>query len=277
MIGHPVAHTLSPAIHNAALGALGHPPVYEARDVPPDALQAAIRRLVEEGFAGFNVTIPHKERILSLLDRVDETARAVGAVNTVVVDRSGRVPRLVGYNTDIAGFTGPLRPHVERLRGGRVLVWGAGGAARAVIAGAAGLLDPEVVTVVARRQEQVFTLARDLGSAVGRRIVATPWPAAPHVLETHELLVNTTPLGMHPDTTGTPASEGEGLRAGQVVYDLVYRPARTRLLADARRRGADPIGGLPMLVGQAAAAFQLWTGQAMPLDAVHRELSRADA
>ena len=275
VIGHPVAHTLSPAIHNAALRALGHEPVYSARDVTPDTLRVAVRDLVSEGFAGFNVTIPHKERIIPLLDRVDDSARVLGAVNTVVIDRSGAVPILTGYNTDVAGFTGPLQPWAETLRGGRVLVWGAGGASRAVIAGAVRLLDPEVVTVVARRPEQVFALARDLGSSGGQRIVAMPWPAAPHVIETHALLVNTTPLGMHPDASASPAPGGEGLHPGQVVYDLVYRPAVTRLLADADRRGAKPIGGLPMLVGQAAEAFLRWTGQPMPLETVYRELDEA--
>lgn len=272
VIGHPVAHTLSPRIHNAALRALGHEEVYEARDVAPETLETAVRSLVEERFAGFNVTIPHKQRVIPLLDRLDDSARAVGAVNTVRMDRSESGVVMTGYNTDIAGFTGPLIRHADNLRGGRVLVWGAGGAARAVVAGVLRLLDPELVTVVARHPEQVADLTRDLDGAGEDRIVAIPWPATAHTLDGHVLLVNTTPLGMHPDITGTPAVGGDGLRAGQVVYDLVYRPYLTRLLADAGERGAEIIGGLPMLVGQAAEAFYLWTGHPLPIEAVYREL-----
>jgi shikimate dehydrogenase len=275
VIGHPVAHSLSPGIHNAALRALGHAPAYEARDVPPDALRDAVRRLVDEGFAGFSVTIPLKERILPLLDRLDGSARSVGAVNTVSIDRSGPVPVLIGHNTDVAGFLVPLAEYADRLRGARVLVWGAGGASRAVVAGVLRRLDPEVVTLVARRPESVRALARDLAPAGGERIAHSPWPAAPSALDAHDLLVNATPLGMHPDMASTPAPHGEGLRSGQVVYDLVYRPAVTRLLADAAAAGADTIGGLPMLVAQAAEAFRLWTGLEMPVDAVRRELTGA--
>ena len=272
VIGHPVAHTLSPRIHNAALIALGAEPVYGARDVSPDDLESAVRSLVTEGYAGFNVTIPHKQAVLRVVDVVDESARVLGAANTIAVDRSGPSPLLTAYNTDVAGFTGPLEAHAAGLRGGRALIWGAGGAARAVLAGIVRLMDPELVTVVARHRERVFELARDLAGAGGARVVVGPWPTPAHLLDDHDLLVNATPLGMHPDPSGTPAPGGDGLRAGQVVYDLVYRPAETRLLTDARSRGAAAIGGLPMLVGQAAAAFRIWTGMDMPLAAVHRAL-----
>lgn len=276
VIGHPVAHSLSPRIHNAALRALGREPVYEAVDIPAGELEARFTRLLRDGFEGFNVTIPHKERIVPLLDRLDASALRVGAVNTVRVDHSEGRPVTIGYNTDIAGFVGPLAPHRDRLRGGSVLVWGAGGAARAVIAGVHEALDPAVITVAARRTEAALELARDLARAGGDRVVAVEWPAPPHAVDAHDLLVNTTPLGMHPHPEGTPAPDGLGLRRGQVVYDLVYRPRRTRLLADALAAGADPIGGLPMLIGQAAVAFRLWTGVDMPLDAVHEALQSVE-
>lgn len=273
VIGHPIGHSLSPRIHNTALVTLGLEPVYEARDIPPERLAKGVLDLVSEGFSGFNVTIPHKEAIVPLLDRLADSARRVGAVNTVRVVRGGGEPMLEGHNTDVAGFLGPLRPFMERLTGCRVLVWGAGGAARAVVAAVLETLDPELVTLVARRSDAVYALAADLDA--GGRLVAAPWPASAHAVDDHDLLVNTTPLGMQPNVDSSPAGSGEGLRRGQVVYDLVYRPGRTRLIEDAHRVHADVIGGLPMLVGQAAEAFRIWTGVDMPVESVLTELGAA--
>lgn len=262
LIGGATGHSRSPALHNPAFARLGLDLVYLAADVPPERLPDAVAGLRGLGFAGANVTIPHKETVLPLLDALSDDARALGAVNTITNDGGGG--RLVGHNTDVGGFLDGLGMHAEQLRGAEMLVWGGGGAARAVVYALLGL-EPSRLTVAARRREQ----ARALTDALARfdpaqaLRIASPDEAAP---ERSGLLVNATPLGMAGRfEEATPWPEAR-FRAGQVVYDLVYAPARTHLLREAEAAGAAVIGGMPMLRGQAARAFELWTGRAFPSD-----------
>lgn len=272
VIGHPIGHTLSPLIHNAALEALGHPPVYEALDVMPAELPGLIDRLAMR-YAGVNVTIPHKTAVLPLLDRVTERAAAVGAVNTIVIRRGNTETELVGDNTDVAGFLEPLSG--LDLAGCEVVVLGAGGAARAVVYGALATLRPTRLTILARRMEQAVALSRHFADVhPSTRLETGLLEHARALVPSARLVVNTTPVGMDPDVDGTPCPDDTVFRTGQVVYDLVYRPAVTRLLREAHHRGATTIGGLPMLVGQAAAAFKTWTGATMPIDVVLTALER---
>ncbi|MDA0873675.1 MAG: shikimate dehydrogenase [Bacteroidetes bacterium] len=262
LIGHPVGHSLSPLIHRAAYAALGLDWHYGLMDVLEPDLPAVLAGVDGQRIVGANVTIPYKERVFRLLDDCTETARAVGAVNTVFV-RNGR---RTGHNTDVEGFLSPLRE-----RGATdprpALIIGAGGAARAVAHALTGVLGWKDVTVAARNEATARAL-----HGVG----FTPWDERSSAAFGADLIINTTPIGMHPHEDASPLPADQPFRVEQTVYDLVYAPAETRLLQSASAAGASVIGGLPMLIGQAAAAFRIWTGQEMPLEAVRAALNASD-
>jgi shikimate dehydrogenase len=271
LIGHPVEHSLSPRIHNTAFGAQGVNAVYVATPVRPAALEAAVEGLRALQFLGANVTVPHKEAVRPLLDDVSARAAAVGAVNTIV--REGDTLR--GDNTDVEGFLRPLTEKVgDALQGTRMLVFGAGGAARAVVYGLLDRYAPERLTLVARRPEQAEALAADLdGYDVRDALRVTTFDDAAPAVRASRLLVNATPLGMAPDHGDqTPWPDAGALHDDHVAYDLVYTPEETRFLRDAAAQGATTIGGLGMLVEQAAASYVQWTGADMPRDAVYEAL-----
>nr|WP_279348609.1 shikimate dehydrogenase [Salinibacter sp. 10B] len=270
LLGHPVEHSRSPTIHNTAFQAQGRNAVYVATPVRPEMLRSAVEGLRALQFLGANVTVPHKEAVRPLLDEVSERAAAVGAVNTIV--REGDALR--GDNTDVEGFLTPLvKTEGEALLGKPMVIFGAGGAARAV---AYGLLDhyaPEKLTLVARRPEQAEALAADLdGYDPQDALRVSSFDDAATVVRTSRLLVNATPLGMAPEADGTPWPETDDFGRAQVAYDLVYNPEETRFLQDAAGQGATTIGGLDMLVEQAAASYRQWTDQEMPIDAVYEAL-----
>lgn len=262
LLGHPVGHSLSPRIHNAAFGALGLPGHFVACDVLPERLETALAGLVALGFRGANVTIPHKEAVLPHLSDLSPAARAIGAVNTLVIDNG----RISGHNTDHIGFLESLAPHRESLVGKRAVVLGAGGAARGVVHALQTGLRLAEILVLSRRPSQAQNL---IDGVPGAR--TAPYEDRDEAARQADLVINTTPVGMLPRGAESPVSPA-AFRAGQIAYDLIYNPARTTFLEHARREGAEAIGGLPMLVGQAAASFQLWTGREMPRQAVHRAL-----
>jgi shikimate dehydrogenase len=255
VIGDPVRHSLSPAIHNAAFQALGLDWVYVAFPVAAGQAAAAVQAMRTLGIAGLNVTMPHKHDVLGELDDLSPTARTLQAVNTV--HRLGDA--LHGDSTDGAGFVDALL-HDEGFdpRGVRAVVLGAGGAARAVVLALAqaGAADIAVVNRTAARAQQAVALAPGVARA-----------GAEDDLDEAELVVNATPIGMQ-DTTVQEALpfDPKRLKPGQLVVDLVYHPLRTPLLAAARERGSVPVTGLGMLIHQAAHAFRLWTGEDPPLE-----------
>ncbi|ADJ25549.1 shikimate 5-dehydrogenase [Dehalogenimonas lykanthroporepellens BL-DC-9] len=250
LLGDPVAHSVSPAMHNAAIDRLGLDYVYLAFRVTPAGLAGALNGVRALGIRGVNLTIPHKTAALGLLDEVDEAARRVGAVNTVVNDAG----RLTGYNTDIAGFLAALKKHGFAPAGQKAVVLGAGGAARAVVF---ALRDAGAEVVIANRSiEKADTLAADTGATA----VSTTETELQKALDGAGLLVNATPVGLFPDTGVTPVP-GSLLHPGLTVFDTIYRPRRTRLLTEAEAAGCRVIDGLDMLVEQGATAFELWTGQ----------------
>ena len=249
VIGRPVEHSVSPAMHNAAFEACGLDGAYlplEASDVA-DALGFADAM----GLAGASITAPFKAALLSEADEVQESARLCGAANTLRIDDGRRVVR----NTDIAGFLDPLDRRGIALRSTRVAVVGTGGAARAVVS-ALGQREARV-TVYGRRPGEAARVAALISGAVGRggHPEAGSW----------DLLVNATPVGTWPETSASPVPP-ESLPGGRVVYDLVYNPVRTSLLEAAAAAGCQTIGGLEMLVAQAAAQFEWWTGRPAPRD-----------
>jgi shikimate dehydrogenase len=281
LIGWPVEHSVSPAMHNAAFAALGLDGStdlaevwrYELLPTPPGQVAATLTRLRVEGFAGANVTVPHKEAVIPYLDDLTDDARTVGAVNTIF----WRDGALVGDTTDADGFLLALSRARFALLGVRVLVVGAGGAARAVVYGL--LKFPSVkVWLLNRSVERAEVLARDLDRREGQR---SHLPVLPLTAETllesaydADLLVNATPLGMWPHVDASIWPEGVPIPEHLTVFDLVYNPLETRLLQQARASRAKAIGGLEMLVQQGALAFWAWTGRRAPLD-VMRSAARA--
>lgn len=265
LIGDPVAHSLSPAMQNAAFAALGLPHRYELLHVPGDGLAGAVERLRRDDVLGANVTIPHKERIGRWLDATEETAQRIGAVNTIF-KRSGG---LRGDNTDAGGFADALREREVDVAGRRVLLLGAGGAARAC---ADQLIRAGAHVVVANRtRERLDALVEALPSMVGPGLhsfgALTPPPRS---LDAYDVVVNATSLGLH----GEDALEGIGLSPAVDVVDVVATASETPLVARARAAGCVVVDGLIMLLHQGARAFRLWTGVDAPIGAMRAALPR---
>lgn len=254
VIGDPVAHSLSPLLHQTMIDQTGAAYRYDVRTVRPEELPAFVRWAKDGGCAGFNVTMPHKEAILPLLDEVDTTAASCGAVNTVCI-REGRA---IGHNTDGTGFLDSLAGQGFYPQGRTVLLLGAGGAAKAVghalaTAGAGRII------VCARRLERAAALAAQLPGC-GEGIVLAQ-DAIQQAASACDLLVNATPLGM----AGSPAFARldflQAMPPHAVVYDLVYHPRRTALLEAAARQGLRTAGGIDLLIRQAVRAFTFFTGE----------------
>lgn len=250
----PVSHSLSPCLHSYWIDQYGIKGKYVPLAVTPENLHDALRNLPKIGFSGVNLTIPHKEEALSIIDVVDNTARRIGAVNTVVVREDGT---LFGTNTDGYGFLENMRGGLKGWRAdvGPAVVLGAGGAARGVCA---ALLDEGVpkIHLVNRTQARAKTLAADLGGPIG----VVSWDDRENILKDAALLINTTSLGM----TGKEDLKLslDALPKPAAVCDVVYRPLETTLLENARARGNEVVDGLGMLFHQARPGFHAWFGVA---------------
>ena len=257
VIGYPVEHSLSPIMHNAAFQALNMRDwLYDAMSIPPDILRLGLREPRDHGYIGINVTVPHKEAIMQYV-RPDDKARAIGAVNTVDF-RSN-----LGTNTDADGLINDLYANDVALRGERVLVLGAGGAARAAVYGL--LREGAAVAIVNRTKTRADKLVAQLrassgldGAAVMTLDQAADWGMS--------LIVNCTSVGLHPHVKQSPWIHGLPFPEGVTVYDMVYRPANTALMQQCVAHGGRAIGGLGMLARQGAIAFELWTGVEPPID-----------
>jgi shikimate dehydrogenase len=257
LLGYPVAHSLSPAMQNAALKAMGLDYEYSIIPVTPGDLGKLVGELRDPSVAGFNVTIPHKVAIIPMLDELDATASSVGAVNTVV-NRGGR---LVGYNTDSVASTRVLRESYGSLAGCRTVIIGAGGASRAVAGGLAP--HAEQITILARDEAKAESLAKQVRATLNSEVQGKDLREAAEVIHTADILINATPVGMHPHVDASPV-EARALRSGLLVFDLVYNPEKTHLLMEAEAVGARAVGGIRMLVYQGAEALRLWTGRDSP-------------
>ncbi len=263
ILGDPVAHSRSPAMHNAAFRVLGLDWCYVPLHVVPARLEAALRGLAALGFVGTNVTIPHKEAVARLVDELTPAARAIGAVNTLTVQADGR---LQGDNTDAGGALAALAEAGVEVAGRRAVVLGAGGAARAVAYALCGA--GAYVVLANRTPARATALAAALAPhAAGLEAIALSDAAAlQRSIAQAALLVNATSAGMHPGPEVSPLPDGVRLEPHLAVMDLVYAPRRTRLLADAAAAGCRTVEGLRMLVHQGALAFERWTGRPAPLD-----------
>jgi shikimate dehydrogenase len=269
VVGYPVSHSLSPLIHNAAFAAAGLDYCYIALNVKAEEIEVAFKGLKAAGFAGFNLTAPHKESVIPLLDDLTEEARAIGAVNTVA-NRDGR---WIGTNTDATGFRRLLEINGLHRQGMKAVVLGAGGAARAALY-VLGRLSREVVVfnrTLPRAQALIESLAASRGSGRWAAFLLEGGELATHLRDA-DLLVNTTNVGMHPNDRDCPLPEGVTIPPGCGVVDMVYAPPRTRLLEVAERAGARAVSGHDMLLHQAVDAFTFWTGVEPDISVMDRAL-----
>ncbi len=266
VMGWPIAHSLSPQMHNAAFDALGLNWRYLAFAVPPGQVGAAVEGLKALGLRGCNVTVPHKEAVIPFLNHVPEEVRRFGAVNTLILDRQDNLCSVTGENTDVQGFLRALRQGGFEPQGRRALVVGAGGGARGVVY-ALCLAGAVAVTVLNRTAERAAALVNDLAQHAAHTHLSTAsLDSLPDQALTADLLVNTTTVGMWPHTDASIWPVSLPIPAHLTVCDLVYRPIETQLLRHAQRCGAPIIDGLGMLIAQGALSFQMWTGQWPPED-----------
>lgn len=252
-------------MHNTAAEHYSLPVRYYAITVNNDAFPLLASWMHQEKLAGMNVTIPHKQRMLKYVDTITYPCREIGALNTVVKQKGS----LVGYNTDTDGFCQPLYPYQTKLAGNCAVVFGTGGAARAIVYGLKKLNLRKIVLVSRNPSDKI----------------TGNWDDSIHIVSYDEwqdyakeadLFVNTTPLGMVPDTEGSPVKETEKqLLTGKICYDIVYNPLKTTFLSRAEDAGATIISGLEMLIQQGNRSFKLWTGKPFPINLIRKELMKA--
>jgi shikimate dehydrogenase len=265
VIGDPVEHTISPAMQNAAFEAMGLDYFYLPFRVESKELENAVQGARAMQMRGLNVTIPHKVAVLAFLDELDNIAENLGAVNTIVNNEGC----LKGYNTDASGFYQALIGAGVNPSGKNITILGAGGAARAV---SFVLADRGAsMTILNRDEGRAEKLADSLMRLFRREVVVGGLQKKNLIktLDTTEILINTTSVGMLPQSGASPIPVGL-IKKGQVVFDIIYNPGKTALLTEAEEAGAKTIGGIEMLVQQGAAAFELWTGRKAPVEVMRR-------
>lgn len=270
LIGDPVEHSLSPIMHNAAFQHLGLNYVYICLRVQSAKLRTAVEGIKSLGIQGLNVTIPHKITVMKYLDEIDPLAKDIGAVNTVA-NRDGG---LVGSNTDGLGGLKALEEEGVTIKGKKVVLLGAGGAARALSFCIAPLAD--ILVILNRTEEKAVELASSLRRRFSKKILGGNLNRDILVkeLEGADILINSTSVGMYP-RSGECLVDNSLLNPKMTVFDIVYNPLETRLLREAKRVGAKTVGGVDMLVHQGALAFQIWTGVTPPIDVMFRAVEKA--
>ena len=265
LIGHPVEHSFSPPMHNAAFDALGLNYAYVAFDVNPNDLQSAIEGATSLNIKGFNVTIPHKIEVIRHLDELDEVAGLIGAVNTI------DFKNLKGYNTDGIGAIKAIE-EVTKVKGKNVVVAGAGGASRAISFYLAKF-GAVSITILNRNVEKAQSLARDVSkSDLIDEVKSDSISQITSHLSNADILVDTTPLGMDPHIDDEPIAKADVMHEDLVVFDAVYNPNETVLIKEAIKAGAKPVYGIKMLLYQGAESFEIWTGKKAPIDVMEKAL-----
>lgn len=267
VIGNPVEHSLSPAIHNAAFAACGINWAYVAFSVTH--LENAIAGIRGLGIRGVSVTIPHKVAVMPLLDSINDTARTIGSVNTIV-NNGGN---LAGYNSDGTGALKALCDAGCNPAGKRVVMLGSGGAARAIAVTMALQNPPAALTLLGIIKEEREQLSSDIAAKSSLKPVTVSPDGLSAVLPECDLLINTTPVGMYPISEDSPVPR-ELLKKQTVVFDIVYNPRKTRLLRDAEQAGCTAVSGIEMFLNQAAIQFALWTGREAPLGVMRAVLEK---
>ncbi|MDP4172737.1 MAG: shikimate dehydrogenase [Bacteroidota bacterium] len=271
IIGHPIKHSYSPLMHNISFEIKNLNYIYLPFDVPINTLKAAIKGMVALGIKGFNITLPHKENIIAYLRNVSEEASIIGAVNTVVNDNG----ILSGYNTDVNGVYETLLPYKDEITGQKVSIFGAGGGARSVIYTLIRNFKPEKIQIINRTEQKGESLREYFSTRMHFTDIKSYELIPPDlvdVLRDSKLIINTTSVGMYPNVDDSVTSIPQSFVKGQVVFDLIYNPLKTRLLQLAESQGATVIDGLRMLVHQGAKSFELWTGEEMPVEKINKAL-----
>ncbi|MEM2960942.1 MAG: shikimate dehydrogenase [Candidatus Bathyarchaeia archaeon] len=263
VIGYPVEHSLSPVIQNAAFQYRGLDYVYVAFNVQPERLNEAIMGIRGLGIYGLNVTMPHKTIVMQYMDEINESARRVGSVNTIL-NAGGK---LIGYTTDGIGALNALRDSGVDPSGKKVVVLGAGGASRSISFTLANIVRELVILnrTVEKSERLVNDIIEALGAGVNVRADRLDDEALERELKDSDILINATSLGMKPNDAKTPVKL-ELLHSNLTVFDIVYEPLETRLLREARSVGAKTVDGLSMLIHQGAASFEIWTGVKAPIE-----------
>ncbi|KUK11050.1 MAG: Shikimate dehydrogenase [Clostridia bacterium 41_269] len=269
LIGHPIEHSLSPIMQNAAINHCGLDFCYLAFNVLPENLEEAVKGMLSLGFVGFNVTIPYKEAVIKYIDELDENACLIGAVNTVVI-KDGKT---YGYNTDGKGFLESLKKDGVLYKGKKILIIGAGGAAKAV-ATALAVEGALKITIANRNLKRAWELAEHI-KKIGTESFAVGLNSDEVLrfeLRQADIIVNATPVGMYPNTNMIPISDMSCINPEAVVCDLIYNPIQTLFLKTAREMGCKVIDGSGMLLYQGVEAFRLFTGIKPPVEVMYRAL-----
>lgn len=271
IIGHPIKHSFSPKLHNSNFNKLGLNFVYLPFDVPASNLKETLKAMGTLNIRGINVTIPHKEKIIQYMDHVSEEASTIGAVNTVVYEGN----QFFGYNTDVNGIVESLNPYKEEIAKKTATVIGAGGAARAVLY--ALIRNFKVATInIINRTEERLDIIKDYFDEKMHFANINTFELMPkenlEIYQSSKLIINTTSLGMYPNTEDSPTDLEESFNSTHIVFDLVYNPLKTKFLEMAEKQGAEIIDGLKMFAVQGAKSFELWTGTALDAEEAYNEL-----
>ena len=271
VIGHPIKHSLSPLMHNISMELQKLDYIYLPFDVPESNLKDALRGMVALNIIGLNVTIPHKEKIVQHLNDISEEARVIGAVNTVV-NESGQ---LRGYNTDVNGIIATLEEFKDELSGAAVSVIGSGGAARSVLYSLIRHFNPSKINLINRTVEKAERLKDYFSEKMLFDEIFTYELIPPDLNETlneSKLIINTTSIGLAPETDDSPIAAAEAFNENQIVFDVIYNPLKTKFLALAESKGAKTLNGLRMFVEQGARSFELWTDLSMNKENIYNAL-----
>lgn len=271
VIGHPIKHSFSPLMHNISFDLMNLDYLYLPFDVPTSHIKSALKGIVALGIKGFNVTLPHKEKLLELLNEISEEASVIGAVNTVVNENG----ELHGYNTDVVGVVESLNPYKNEIEGREVSVIGAGGAARSVIYSLIRHFKVDSINLINRTGQKTESLKEYFSAKMlfdSFKTYELVPPDLINVFQNSKLIINSTSIGMNPDTDDTATAIKESFHQDQIVFDVVYNPIKTKMLDIAEQQGAKTINGLRMFVEQGAKAFELWTGEKMPKEKIYKAL-----
>lgn len=267
LIGHPVEHSFSPPMHNAAFEALGMDYAYVAFDVDPSNVKSAIDGARSLNIKGFNVTIPHKIEVMSHLDEIDEVAALIGAVNTI------DFKNMKGYNTDGIGAVKAIE-EVTSIKNKNVVVAGAGGASRAISFYIAKY-GADNLTILNRNVEKAQNLANDVkGSGLIGSVKSASIEEINNFIGDADILIDTTPIGMHPNVNDAPIVSAGDMHEDLTVFDAVYNPNETVLIKEAIKAGAKPVYGIKMLLYQGVESFEIWTGKKAPVDVMENALRK---
>jgi shikimate dehydrogenase len=271
LLGHPIKQSYSPFVQNVAFEFEKMDYIYLAFDVPPANLKSALNGVLAFGMKGLNVTLPHKEKIIQHLDELSEEAATIGAVNTIVNDQG----KLIGYNTDVTGIIETLAPFKDQITGSTVTVLGAGGGARAAIYALIRHFKPEQINIINRTVQRADSIQNYFSTKMrydGFKTMDLFPPEIVETLQNSRLIINATSIGMFPEMDDTITDLKESFSSSQIVFDLIYNPPKTKFLKLAESQRATTLGGLKMMVSQAAKSFELWTGVKMPIDKISKSL-----